>query len=145
KNDKHEFVGEQIVVLNEKQKLVTHPDTGEIIAPRFLDASGAAPDPKGDELEQVATWLTIGNSQFARVLANRIWAELLGRGVVDPIDDFRATNPPVNPALLDALAAELERSGFDLRHLIRTIIASRVYQLSAETNETNADDDLNFS
>lgn len=145
-NDKHEFVGEQIVKLDDKQKPVRHPDTDEALPPRFIDANGAAPNPDGDRLEQVADWLTSrDNRQFARTLANRVWAELLGKGIVDPTDDFRATNPPANPELLEALSDELVRSDFDLRHMIRTIMASRVYQLSSETNATNADDELNFS
>ena len=146
KNDKHEFVGEQVVFLDPKQKPIENPDTGEVIAPRFLDAGGARPDPEQDRLEQVAAWLTSAdNRQFARVLANRIWAELLGRGIVDPIDDFRATNPPANPELLEALTDDLVRHDFDLRHLIRRIMTSEVYQLAAETNATNADDETNFS
>ena len=76
---------------------------------------------------------------------NRVWFNLLGRGLVDPVDDFRASNPPSHPELLDALAADFTRSGFDLRHLIRTIMASRTYQLAAEPNDTNAGDDTNFS
>ncbi|MDQ3330255.1 MAG: DUF1549 and DUF1553 domain-containing protein [Planctomycetota bacterium] len=145
-NDKHEFVGEQVVILDPKQKPVLHPDTDEAIPPRFIDASGAVPDPNGDRLEQLAAWLTSpDNKQFARIMTNRVWTDLLGRGIVDPTDDFRATNPPVNPELLDALADALVGSGFDLRHLIRTIMASRVYQLSSETNAANAGDELNFS
>jgi len=145
-NDKHEFVGEQIVKLDPKQKPVKHPDTGEVIPPRFLDANGATPDPEGDRLEQIAAWLTSrDNRQFARIMANRIWAELLGKGIVDPTDDFRATNPAANSELLETLADELIDSDFDLRHMIRSIMASKVYQLSSETNATNADDELNFS
>lgn len=145
-NDKHEFVGEQIVILDPKQKPVEHPDTGEAIPPRFLDATGKAPDPDGDRLEQLAAWLTSpDNPQFARTLANRIWADLIGRGIVDPIDDFRATNPPTNPELLDALSSDLVAHGYDLRHGIRTVMASNVYQFTSETTPTNADDDANFS
>ena len=69
----------------------------------------------------------------------------MGRGIVDPIDDFRATNPPAHPALLDALAADFVAHKFDLRYLIRLIMNSRAYQLSATPNESNRDDDLNFS
>jgi len=145
-NDKHEFVGEQIVILDPKQKPVKNPDTGEEVPPRFLDAAGRSPDPQGDRLNQLADWLTsTENRQFSRTLANRIWFELNGRGIVDPIDDFRATNPPSNPELLDALAGDLVAHGYDLRHMIRTVMASKVYQLSSETTPTNADDATNFS
>jgi hypothetical protein len=69
----------------------------------------------------------------------------MGRGLVEPIDDFRVTNPPANPVLLDALAADYAGSGFDLKRLVRTIASSRVYQLSSEPNDTNRDDDGNFA
>src|SRR6478609_2985162 len=69
----------------------------------------------------------------------------MGRGLVEPIDDFRVTNPASNPALLDALAADYAASGFDLRHLVRTILNSRTYQLLAEPNATNRDDEIGFS
>ncbi|MGC1276548.1 MAG: DUF1549 and DUF1553 domain-containing protein [Planctomycetaceae bacterium] len=145
-NDKHEFVGEQIVVIDPKQKPVNHPETGKPVPPRFLDESRTTPNAKGDRLEQLAAWLTSDeNAQFSATLVNRIWAELLGQGIVDPTDDFRMTNPPIHPELLDALADDLVDHDYDLRHLIRTIMASKVYQLSSETNATNAGDAVNFS
>lgn len=145
-NDKHEFVGEQVVFLNAEQKPVENPDTGEAVPPRFLESSGLGPDPAGDRLAQLAAWVTApDNRQFARATANRIWFELVGRGVVDPIDDFRATNPPSNPELLDRLADELVSHRYDLRHLIRVVTASQVYQLSSEGTAENADDAANFS
>ena len=76
---------------------------------------------------------------------NRIWYHLLGRGIVDPIDDFRASNPPSNGPLLDALAEDFVAQHFDLRHLIRTIMNSRTYQLAAAPNATNQQDDANFA
>jgi hypothetical protein len=99
-----------------------------------------------DPLETVARWITDpANPFFARAQANRVWFHLLGRGIVDPIDDFRATNLPVNEPLLDALAKDFVAHGYDLRQLVRTIMNSRTYQLSAATNLTNADDEANFS
>jgi len=85
------------------------------------------------------------NPFFARVLANRIWAHLMGRGIVEPVDDFRDSNPPANPELLDALADELVRSKFSAKSLIRTIAGSRVYQLSSQPLPDNEDDESNFS
>lgn len=145
RNDKHEFDGEQIVYMADKGG-VKHPETGQTPAPRFL-AAGARPiDPDDDRLLQLAEWLTSpDNEQFARAQVNRIWYHLMGRGIVDPIDDFRATNPPANPELLDALADDFVTHGFDLRHTIRTMMRSRTYQLSAVPNETNRDDQINFS
>ncbi len=145
RSDKHEFVGEQVVIIDSEQKPVLHPETGKPVPPRFLDGGQTLPDPEGDRLNQLAHWLTDDNDQFAVTMANRIWAELLGRGIVDPIDDFRMTNPPANPELLEAVANDLRNSGYDLRSLIRTITASNVYQLSSQTNSTNAGDAANFS
>jgi hypothetical protein len=97
-------------------------------------------------LKALAVWLTgPTNTLFARVQANRIWFHLLGRGLVDPPDDFRATNPASHPALLDALAQDLVKHKFDARYLIRLILNSRTYQLASEPNDTNQSDDANFS
>lgn len=143
-NDKHEFDGEQIVYLDRTSE-VEDPRSGEPVQPKFLGAR--TPDLAGeDRLEAVAQWLTSpDNGLFARVQVNRIWYHLLGRGIVDPIDDFRATNPSSNPALLDALTRDFIEHDFDLRHVIRTIMSSRTYQHASEPNDTNADDAINFS
>lgn len=144
KNDKNNFVGEQVVHLVEKREL-KDPRTGEHPPAKLLGetATLALDD---DRLTVLARWLTSAEHPlFAQVQANRIWSHLMGRGIVEPVDDFRATNPPVNPALLEALTADFVQSGFDLRHLIRTICASRVYQLDSEPNDSNADDEINFA
>jgi len=106
-----------------------------------------APLPKGtDPRKALAAWLTSADNElFARNLANRIWAHYMGRGLVEPLDDMRVSNPPSNKPLLDALAQHLVESRFDLRALVRQICTSRVYQLSAKPNATNADDDRQFS
>jgi len=99
-----------------------------------------------ERLDKLAAWLThSSNDLFARAQVNRVWFHLMGRGLVDPIDDFRTTNPASHPALLDELAVDFIRQGFDLRWLIRLIMNSRTYQLSAEPNETNQDDEANYS
>jgi hypothetical protein len=85
------------------------------------------------------------NPYFARSIANCLWAHYFGRGLVEPIDDLRATNPPTNGPLLDALALHLHEIGFDLKAFTRTLLTSRVYQLSATPNVTNRDDVQNFS
>lgn len=98
------------------------------------------------ELDAVAAWLTSTNNPlFARTQANRIWFHLMGRGLVDPIDDFRSTNPASHPALLDALTAELVKSGFDLRQVIRLVMNSRTYQLASEPAKGSEDDVVNYS
>src|SRR4030081_2327546 len=87
----------------------------------------------------------MGNTCFARNLVNRTWAHFLGRGLVEPVDDVRATNPPTNPELLDALGKHLVESKYDVRALIRAITASRTYQLSSKPNATNERDEQNYS
>ncbi|MCA9087309.1 MAG: DUF1549 domain-containing protein [Planctomycetaceae bacterium] len=100
----------------------------------------------GDPRQALADWLTSPeNEMFSRNLANRIWAQMLGRGIVEPVDDVRVSNPPVNGPLLDALSDRLVESGFNLRALVRDICNSRVYQLSSEPNASNARDSRQFS
>ena len=108
---------------------------------------GEAPVPKsGDPRKALAAWLTSPkNDLFTHNLANRIWAHFMGRGLVEPLDDMRISNPPTNKPLLDALAARLASNGFNLRALARDICTSRIYQLSAKPNATNAGDDRQFS
>src|SRR6185503_10530194 len=85
------------------------------------------------------------NSRFAAAQVNRIWFHLMGRGIVDPIDDFRDTNPPSNPALLSALAEDFVRSKFDLRRMVRVICNSLTYQLASRPTKDNEEDEWNFS
>jgi hypothetical protein len=126
--DKHEFVGEQIVVLKDEGE-VTNARTGATAAPRLLGDQVVATDGQPDRLTQLAAWLTAPqNKHFARAQVNRIWFHLMGRGLVEPIDDFRVTNPASHPELLEALADELIASGYDLRHMLRLIATSRAYQ-----------------
>ena len=144
KNDKNNFVGEQVVKLVAKRNL-KHPKTKKEPTPSLLGAGVKILNTE-KRLTELADWLASPeNPLFARVQINRIWSHLMGRGVVEPVDDFRATNPPVNPDLLDALTESFVRSGFDLRHAIRTICASRAYQLNSEPNATNVEDEVNFA
>lgn len=143
--DKHEFNGEQIVLVTEEGE-VTNARTGRDAEPKFLGAYSPALHDIEDRLGPLAQWLSSADNElFVKSQVNFVWYHLLGRGLVEPIDDFRVTNPPSNPALLDALARNFAASEFDLRHLVRTIMSSRTYQLSAEPNETNRDDDGNFA
>lgn len=125
---------------------VDHPKTGKPVRPRPLGRAEYPEVSTGDRRVVVAEWMTHpDNPWFARTFANRIWKHLMGRGLVEPVDDLRPTNPPTHPALLDALAQELVRSGFDLRHLIRWIAGSRTYQLSSQTFGNNRQDDRLYS
>ena len=145
KNDKHEFIGEQVVFLKPKADL-ENPRTGDDAKPRFLGADMPALNKDRDELQAAAQWLTSPqNTMFAAAQANRIWYHLMGRGLVDPVDDFRLTNPASHPKLLEELAADFVASGFDQKHLIRTIMLSCTYQLDSTPNETNAEDAINYS
>lgn len=137
--------GEETVFVKESGD-VRHPLTGEIMQPRPLwgDQSVTAEHP--DPRVSFAQWLTgLDNQRFAEAAANRVWGELFGVGIVDPVDDIRATNPPSNPALLTALGEEFQRVGFDQKQLLKTITMSATYALSSLPNQTNSDDHRNFS
>lgn len=124
---------------------VKHPVTHAVMRPKFL--GGEAPDIHGESRrEALARWLTSPqNPYFARNLANLVWAHFLGRGIIEPVDDGRLSNPAVNPQLLDALAAKLVEYQYNLKKLVRDICTSRTYQLSTVPNESNGSDDRNFS
>lgn len=145
KLDKHEFIGEQIVFMNNTGE-VKHPVSGAVLKPKYLGGATLTLSDKDDRLLKLADWVADArNPYFARTQANRIWYHLMGRGIVDPEDDFRQSNPPVNGPLLDALTRDFAEHKFDQKHLIRTIMNSRTYQLSAIPNSTNVDDETNFS
>jgi hypothetical protein len=139
--------GGEEIVYTARSGSVTHPLTGATLPPRPLFGRAPVPDdPEVDPREGLADWMTgPENPYFARVIANRVWADLMGRGIVEPVDDLRATNPPSNGPLLEALADDFRRHGFDLKHLIRTIATSTVYGLASEPNERNVADTRNFS
>lgn len=123
-----------------------HPVTGEVMPPQPPDGPRAEVVAGTDPRRALAEWLLAPeNPFFAKAMANRVWGQFFGRGIVDPVDDFRLSNPPVHPALMEALAAELVRSKYDLKALMRVIMNSRLYQLSSEPNDTNRADTRNFS
>jgi hypothetical protein len=143
--DKHEFDGEQIV-WQDRESEVKDPRTGADLRPRFLGAPTPELGPDADRLQVLADWVAAAdNPLFARTQVNRIWFHLLGRGIVEPDDDFRASNPPVNSPLLEALARDFIAHHFSLRHTIRTIMNSRTYQRAAAPNDSNREDETNFS
>jgi hypothetical protein len=125
---------------------VKHPLTGEAMAPTPLLSEPLELTAEDDPREKLAEWVTSkDNPFFAKVIVNRVWAELMARGLVDPVDDLRDTNPPSNPALLDALAKDFRENGHDLKKLIRRIATSHVYGLSSLPNDTNVGDTRNYS
>ncbi|MCR9295184.1 MAG: DUF1549 domain-containing protein [bacterium] len=125
---------------------VTQPRTGQVMAP-WLPQVGSIESSTGTDLRTVfADWLVNpDNPYFARIEANRIWSQLFARGIIDPIDDFRDSNPPSNAALLDALAEDFVQSGYDRKHLLRVILNSRTYQASYQTTDFNEGDTKYFS
>src|SRR5687767_10318315 len=140
-------VGEEIVFDQRSEYDMKHPKDGRIVKPQFMVASHAAPVPDGPQRrDALAAWLTSKeNPFFARAIANRMWSYFVGKGIIDPVDDIRASNPPSNPALLEALTPHFVANNFDLRDLMRTIVSSRTYQASIVTNEWNTTDRDNFS
>jgi hypothetical protein len=141
KLDKNEFNGEQVVMIKDEGE-VKNARTGQIAEPKLLGGYVLSQHPLDDRLPPLAAWLTAANNElFVQSQVNFIWYHLLGRGLVEPIDDFRITNPASNPPLLEALARDYAANGFDLRHMVRVIAGSRTYQLAAEPNETNEYDE----
>jgi demethoxyubiquinone hydroxylase (CLK1/Coq7/Cat5 family) len=118
-----------------------NPKSGQAMAPAGLDAQHREMNNYDDPRTALADWMTAPNNPFfAKSIANRYWKHFLGRGLVEPEDDMRVTNPPSNPELLDALAQQLVQSGFDARSLVRAICTSSTYQLSSSANELNLRD-----
>src|SRR5262249_58611714 len=117
-----------------------------VLHPRPLFGKAPEVDEDEDPRQALADWVTSpDNPFFARVIVNRVWADVMGRGIVDPVDDLRATNPPSNGPLLDALADDFRRGGYDLKKLLRTILASHAYALASKPTERNIADTRHYS
>ena len=124
----------------------TNPRSGQAQPPRFLGGIQPPVSTGSDRRVQFATWLTASdNPMFGRSLANRFWSYFFSRGIIDPVDDLRTTNPPINPELLDALTKDFIEHRFDVRHLMRRIVTSQTYQRSSVANDSNRHDTQNFS
>ena len=126
---------------------VVHDRTKKVTAPKLpFTCAYKKPPAHTPRRVELAAWLTSqDNPYFARSYVNRLWGYLFGVGIIEPLDDIRAGNPPSNPELLDYLGAEFIKSGFNVRHIVRLICTSRTYQLSIETGTWNADDRTNYS
>ena len=125
-----------------------HPDTNEVVPASFpyLLSSPDPRDPEPSRRSEFVRWMTdASNPYFATSYVNRLWGYMLGRGLIEPIDDIRAGNPPTHPELLKRLTEEFIAEGFDVRHVLRLICQSRTYQLSLETDHWNEDDTVNYS
>ena len=121
-----------------------HPRTKAQVTPVLLDSSAMALKGDGNPRKELARWMT-GHPYFAEAAVNRIWGYFFGRGIVDPVDDFRSTNPATHPELLTALAKNFQQNGYNLRQLMKVIVMSRTYQLSYQANATNKTDVTNYS
>ena len=137
---------EEVIYDMRTPAVVTHAGTGQPVSATFpfqldgVDLSSDIPRVK------LATWLTAKeNPYFAKSVANRYWSYLNGKGIIDPVDDIRLSNPPTNPELLDALTSDFITHNFDLKHLLRTIASSHTYQRTFMTQKWNEDDDVNYS
>jgi WD40 repeat protein/mono/diheme cytochrome c family protein len=134
------------IVSDKPEGEIKHERTGQVTAPKFpFECKYEAPE-NATRRQELAAWITSAdNPYFARSYVNRVWGYLLGVGIIEPIDDTRAGNPPTNPELLDHLTKEFVASGFDVRKLMRQIVTSHTYQLSVTTNQWNQDDKHNYS
>ena len=135
-----------IVIYSPRTGEITQPRTGKVMAPKVMGMPAPVIPPGKDRREALADLVTSpDNPFFARATVNRLWFHLLGKGIVDPPDDFRDSNPPANEELLAALAADFVAHKFDVKHILRTIASSRTYQLSTHANASNQHDERYFS
>ena len=142
------------IVADKREGEIKHERTGAVTAPdfpygggfNFSDDDDKRSDKDRSRRQELADWMTAPDNQyFASSYANRLWGYMTGTGIIEPLDDIRAGNPPSNPELLAYLEKEFIGSGFDVQHMLRLICKSRTYGLSVETNRWNADDSINFS
>ena len=123
---------------------VIHPKTSKVVEPRVLDGDVLPLDERTDLRMKLAQWI-VKHPYFAETFVNRAWDWFFGRGIVDPVDDFRPTNPPTHPKLIKALAKYFRENNHDVKKLMQLIVQSRTYQLSSYPNDTNKGDRINFS
>ncbi|HYV31698.1 MAG TPA: DUF1549 and DUF1553 domain-containing protein, partial [Candidatus Binatia bacterium] len=141
-----QITAEEVLYNNYAGGEVKHLKTDNVVAPRVPVGHVRESQPGEDRRAAFVDWLTSkDNPYFAKSVANRVWSYFLGKGIIDPVDDIRAGNPPSNPELLNALTTYLVENRFDLKKLMRLICQSRTYQLSIVKNKWNEDDTLNFS
>jgi hypothetical protein len=148
--DKHVITGDEVISLSDKKPQIKHPGRSKMVGPSGLgsvhtqirDASATQelePQQSRTVLQEFASWLTLDNRQFDANLANRIWYQYFGRGIVEPPDDFRESNPPSNPELLEQLATDMRAEGYSLKRLSRNILASSTFARAsiAESSDEN--------
>jgi len=138
--------GGEEMIFTKRSGQLNHGRTGEPVSPKILGGAPLTLGPEQDPREVLVEWMTASdNPYFAKVMANRVWAELMGQGLVDPVDDMRATNPASNEPLLEYLAHDFRQQGYDIKKLIRRIMTSSVFGLSSTPSDRNVADVRNFS
>ncbi len=138
--------GSEEILFTASRGEVKHPITGEVMVPTPLEGEPSEIAEGEDPRQALVRWMTADdNPYFATVMANRVWADLMGRGIVEPVDDLRATNPPTNGPLLEALAESFRENQYSIKALVRTICNSYAYGLSSTPNERNVADTRNYS
>ena len=144
--DQITVTGEEIVYRKFDGGEVKHPKTDKAVKPRVPFGEAKEISSEEDRRNSFVDWMTSReNPLFGMAMANRTWSYFFGRGIIEPVDDIRGSNPASNPVLLDALAADFVKGDYDVRKLMRTICLSRTYQLSIVKNKWNEDDTINFS
>ena len=138
--------GDEIIYPLRKPVEVIHPGTGQNVPASFPYTHEGVDEQQTDMRRRLAGWLTAKeNPYFAKSIVNRYWSYFTGRGIIDPVDDIRSSNPPSNPELLEALTENFIASGFNLKQFIHTIVSSHTYQRSYRPNEWNEKDTINYS
>jgi hypothetical protein len=133
--------GGDVIVAAAPEGDIRHPRKGTVMAPQPLDATPLAPEAPGDRREALADWLARAeNPYFAKAIVNRVWRNFFGRGLIEPEDDLRATNPASDPVLLDWVVGDFLAHKYDVKHLVRTIMNSGVYARSSDPLPANASD-----
>ena len=134
------------IIFNKGTGTVLNTRTGKAAVMKALDGDPVKLSPGEDPRHRLVDWMVDAkNPFFARAIVNRYWAHFFSKGIVDPVDDMRVTNPPSNPELLDALAQDFIASKYSLKHLVKVLVKSRTYQLSAMPNEFNKNDKKSFA
>lgn len=136
----------EIIVVNAVSGNIDHPRLNKPLPPAPLDGKEIPLESLQERRQILAEWLTSPQNQsFSRTIVNRVWANFMGRGLADPVDDIRSTNPPSNEPLMNALVEDFVKSGYDIKHLCRVVLSSAAYQRSWKTTPANVNDDRYFS
>src|SRR5205823_925784 len=135
-----ESAGDVVVAATDEGE-IHHPRKGIVMAPQPLDAKPLPLEARGDRREALADWLASkDNPYFDKAIVNRVWRNFFGRGLIDPEDDLRATNPPSDEPLMDWLVADFRAHKRDVKHLVRTIMTSAAYARSSQPVAGNESD-----